>query len=92
MPVTQLPGGNGLVTDYLDILVPGPAASAATPRHCFFIESHESDPRTLLRPQATRLSGVLDTLEVHNREAIERQLAHTDFLALLVHDELARRD
>ncbi|KWR82658.1 IS21-like element helper ATPase IstB [Cupriavidus sp. IDO] len=39
-----------------------------------------------------RLSGVLDTLEVRNREAIERQLAHTDFLALLVHDELARRD
>lgn len=39
-----------------------------------------------------RLSGVLDTLEVRNREAVERQLAHTDFLALLVHDELARRD
>lgn len=39
-----------------------------------------------------RLSGILDSLESRNREAIDRQLAYTDFLSLLVHDEVARRD
>ena len=39
-----------------------------------------------------RLSGILQSLEQRNREAIEQQLAYTDFLALLVQDEVARRD
>ena len=39
-----------------------------------------------------RLSGILDSLEARNREAIDRKLAYTDFLSLLVHDEAARRD
>jgi DNA replication protein DnaC len=39
-----------------------------------------------------RLSGILDTLEQRNREAVSNKLAYTDFLALLVHDEVARRD
>jgi len=39
-----------------------------------------------------RLSGILDSLEARNREAIDRKLAYTDFLSLLVHDEVARRD
>ena len=39
-----------------------------------------------------RLSGILDSLETRNREAIDRKLAYTDFLGLLVHDEVARRD
>ena len=39
-----------------------------------------------------RLSGILDSLEARNREAIDRKLAFTDFLSLLLHDELARRD
>lgn len=39
-----------------------------------------------------RLSGLLHTLEPRNREAIEKKLAYTDFLALLVQDEVARRD
>lgn len=39
-----------------------------------------------------RLSGILDSLEARNREAIDRKLAYTDFLSLLIHDELARRD
>ena len=38
-----------------------------------------------------RLSGVLDSLEVRNRQAIESKLAYTDFLALLIQDEIARR-
>jgi len=39
-----------------------------------------------------RLSGVLDSLETRNRQAIEAKLPYTDFLALLVQDEVARRD
>jgi DNA replication protein DnaC len=39
-----------------------------------------------------RLSGILDSLEARNRQAIEAKLAYTDFLALLVEDEVARRD
>ena len=39
-----------------------------------------------------RLSGILDSLEARNREAIDRKLAYTDFLSLLIHDEVARRD
>lgn len=38
-----------------------------------------------------RLSGVIDSLELRNRQAIEEKLAYTDFLAMLIHDELARR-
>ena len=38
-----------------------------------------------------RLSGVLDSLEARNRQAIESRLAYTDFLALLIEDEVARR-
>jgi len=38
-----------------------------------------------------RLSGVLDSLEQRNRQAIEKKLAYTDFLALVVQDEIARR-
>ena len=39
-----------------------------------------------------RLSGILHTLDERNREAVERKLAYTDFLALLIQDEIARRD
>jgi DNA replication protein DnaC len=39
-----------------------------------------------------RLSGILDSLEQRNREAIDGQLAYTEFLAMLLHDEIARRD
>lgn len=39
-----------------------------------------------------RLSGILDSLEARNRQAIEGQLAYTDFLALLIQDEVARRE
>jgi hypothetical protein len=38
-----------------------------------------------------RLSGVMDSLEQRNRQAIEEKLAYTDFLALILQDELARR-
>lgn len=39
-----------------------------------------------------RLSGILDSLEVRNRQALEGKLAHTEFLALLIQDEIARRE
>jgi len=39
-----------------------------------------------------RLSGILDSLEVRNRQALEGKLAHTEFLALLIADEIARRE
>ena len=39
-----------------------------------------------------RLSGLLDTLAQRNREAIESKLAYTEFLALVIHDEVARRE
>ena len=38
-----------------------------------------------------RLSGVMDSLETRNRQAIEEKLAYTDFLALILQDEVARR-
>jgi DNA replication protein DnaC len=39
-----------------------------------------------------RLSGILDSLDARNRQAIDGQLAYTDFLALLIQDEVARRE
>lgn len=39
-----------------------------------------------------RLSGILDSLDVRNRQAIEGKLAYTEFLAMLVSDEVARRE
>ena len=37
------------------------------------------------------LSGILDSLETHNREAVANKIPYTDFLALLIADEVARR-
>ncbi len=39
-----------------------------------------------------RLSGILDSLERRNREAIESKMPYVDFLALLIADEVARRE
>jgi len=39
-----------------------------------------------------RLSGILESLTARNQQAIESKLAYTDFLALLIQDEVARRD
>ncbi len=38
-----------------------------------------------------KLSGILDSLDIRNRQAIEEKLPYTDFLALLLQDEIARR-
>lgn len=39
-----------------------------------------------------RLSGILDSLESRNREAIAAKLAYPEFLAMLIQDEVARRE
>lgn len=39
-----------------------------------------------------RLSGILDSLEARNREAIDQRLSYVDFLARLIADEVARRE
>lgn len=39
-----------------------------------------------------RLSGMTESLAQRNREAIENQLSYAEFLALMLQDELARRD
>jgi len=39
-----------------------------------------------------RLSGILDSLEARNRQAIEGKLAYTEFLSILIQDEVARRE
>jgi DNA replication protein DnaC len=52
------------------------------------------NPMPQLEPmlKQLRLSGILDSLNVRNEQAIESKLAYTDFLALLIQDEVARRD
>lgn len=52
------------------------------------------NPIPELAPQLKllRLSGILDSLEARNRQALEAKLAYTEFLSLLIQDELARRE
>ena len=52
------------------------------------------NPIPELAPQLKqlRLSGILDSLDVRNRQAIEGKLAYTEFLAMVVADEVARRE
>jgi len=38
-----------------------------------------------------RLSGILDSIELRNRQAIEEKLSYMNFLAMIVQDEIARR-
>ncbi len=42
--------------------------------------------------QRLRLSGMLEGLAAHNREAIAKKLSYTEFLALLLTHEVARRE
>lgn len=39
-----------------------------------------------------RLSGILDSLDTRNREAIENKMSYPEFLAMIIQDEAARRD
>lgn len=52
------------------------------------------NPMNALTPalKLLRLSGILDSLDARNRQAIDGKLAYTEFLALLIQDEVARRE
>ena len=39
-----------------------------------------------------RLSGIMETLELRNKEAIERKVSYVEFLTLLIQDEIERRN
>lgn len=42
--------------------------------------------------KALKLSGILETLNIRNKEAIESKLSFTEFLATLLQDEVLRRE
>jgi DNA replication protein DnaC len=42
--------------------------------------------------KSLKLGGIIDTLEVRNREALERKISYMDFLSLLIEDEIERRN
>lgn len=58
------------------------------------MKTNPINPSPELAPQLKllRLSGFLDSLESRNRQAIQGKLAYTEFLAMLVGDEVARRE
>jgi len=39
-----------------------------------------------------RLSGMMDSIELRNRQAIEKKMSYMDFLATIITDEIARRN
>ena len=39
-----------------------------------------------------RLSGILDSLQDRNKQAISKKMSYTEFLSLLISDEVARRE
>lgn len=39
-----------------------------------------------------RLSGILDTLDVRNKQAVDQKLSYVEFLALVLQDEFERRE
>ena len=39
-----------------------------------------------------RLSGIMDSIESRNRQAIEKKMSYMDFLATIITDEIARRN
>jgi DNA replication protein DnaC len=48
-------------------------------------------PQLIPKLKALRLSGILETLEVRNRQAIEDKLSYVEFLERLLEDEVERR-
>jgi DNA replication protein DnaC len=52
------------------------------------------NPKPELTPllKSLKLPGIIDALEARNRQAIEAKLSYTEFLALLLQDEIARRE
>ena len=52
------------------------------------------DPLPELAPmlKQLRLSGITESLDRRNREAIEHKMSYPEFLALIIQDEATRRD
>lgn len=48
--------------------------------------------KILLQLKALRLSGILETLDVRNQQAVEQQLSFLEFLVLVLLDEYERRE
>ena len=48
-------------------------------------------PQLIPMLKELRLSGILDSLEARNKQAIDDKMAYTDFLAMILQDEIARR-
>jgi DNA replication protein DnaC len=48
-------------------------------------------PQLIPMLKELRLSGVMDSLEARNKQAIDEKMPYTDFLALIIQDEIARR-
>jgi len=42
--------------------------------------------------KSLRLSGIMETLELRNKEAINRKISYIEFLTLLIQDEIERRN
>lgn len=42
--------------------------------------------------KALRLSGILDTLELRNQQAVQQKMSYLEFLGLVLHDEFERRE
>jgi DNA replication protein DnaC len=58
------------------------------------METAPMNPMPELAPvlKRLRLSGILESLHARNQDAIDKKLAYTEFLALLLQDEVARRE
>jgi len=48
---------------------------------------HGTDPSTHPDAPHLRLSGIIETLEVRNRQAVEQRSSFVKFLTTLLHDE-----
>lgn len=49
-------------------------------------------PRMSSQLKTLRMSGLLGTLDVRTKQAVEQQLSYTEFLALILQDEYERRE
>ena len=58
------------------------------------VDINTIDPLPELAPmlKQLRLSGITESLDRRNREAIENKMSYPEFLALIIQDEAARRD
>ncbi len=52
----------------------------------------QSFPDLAPKLKKLKLSGMMETLSLRNKQATEQRLAYTDFLALLLDDEVSRRE